>query len=460
MTNRRDFLRGATAAVCAASLPLRATKQTARPNILLLITDQQSADTASYRIGTRYIHTPNIDSLAASGTSFTRAYCANPLCVPSRASMFTGRYPTETGVMDNSDLYNVRLDTRKFHCMGKIFQRAGYKSAYFGKWHLPWRVDDTGAHGFTTMATTVNDDTATAFSASEFLQSKPDAPFLLVASFLNPHNICEWARGQQLPLGSIGQPPRLDRCPPLRANHLPQKNEPDIISLMRRSYQSSPTFPVGNFSEKQWREYLWAYYRLIEKADAQIGVALKALRDSGLDRNTVIVFTADHGDCQGAHGWNQKTVFYDEASRVPLIISSKSRASGTSTQLVNTGIDLIPTLCDLAGINTPPELPGISVKSANVHSRQYIVASNKMVQGAPVDGRKPVTSGRMVRSQRYKYCVYDKGDHRESLVDLEKDPGEMTNLAGEQRFSKELDQHRAMLKEWCDKTHDSFPIAG
>lgn len=463
MFNRRDFLKSAGAAVCATNLPLRAATPSEKQklNILVIITDQQSADTASYRIGTKYLHTPNIDSLSANGTSFTRAYCANPICVPSRTSMFTGRYPTETGVMDNSDLTTAHLDFKKVPFMGKIFQRGGYNTAYFGKWHLPCMEDETGIHGFATMATTVDDDTATAFASSQFLQAKHDAPFLMVASFLNPHNICEWARGQQLPLGAIGQPPSLDECPPLRPNHEPQQNEPDIIAFMRRSYQKSRMFPVGDFSEKQWREYLWAYYCLIEKADAQIGIVLQSLRESGLEENTLIVFVADHGDCQGAHGWNQKTVFYDEASRVPLIISRKGVGkANTSARLVNTGIDLIPTLCDYAGIAVPSGLPGLSLKNANIDPRQYVVASNKMVQGAPIDGRKLTPSGRMVRSHRYKYCAYSEGNHRESLVDLEKDPGEMMNLAGDSRFQNVLNGHRAMLAGWCSETRDSFSIPG
>lgn len=460
MFNRRDFLKSAGAAACAVNLPLRAAtpSEKQRPNILVIITDEQSADSASYRIGTKYVYTPNIDSLAANGTSFTRAYCANPICVPSRTAMFTGRYPTETGVMDNSDLTTAHLDPQKVPFMGKIFQRGGYNTAYFGKWHLPCMEDQTGIHGFATMATTVDDDTAAAFASSEFLQAKHDAPFLMIASFLNPHNICEWARGQRLPLGAIGQPPTLDKCPPLRPNHEPQKNEPDIIAFMRRSYQKSPMFPVGGFSEKQWREYRWAYYRLIEKADAQIGIVLEAVRKAGLEDNTLIVFVADHGDCQGSHGWNQKTVFYDEASRVPLIISRKGNKANTSDRLVNTGIDLIPTLCDYAGIAAPSRLPGMSLKNANSNPRQYVVASNKMVQGAPVDGRVLKPTGRMVRSRQYKYCAYSQGGRRESLVDMEKDPGEMINLAGDSRFQDVLNRHRAMLAEWCSKTYDSFSI--
>ncbi|MEO6817628.1 MAG: sulfatase-like hydrolase/transferase [Edaphobacter sp.] len=459
--NRRSFLKSAGSAACAATLSLRAatpsTKQ--KPNIVVLLTDQQSADSTSNRIGSKYVYTPNMDRLAANGTSFTRAYCANPICVPSRNSMFTGRYPTETGIIDNGGLATAHLDPQRFPMMGKIFERGGYSTAYFGKWHLACPEEETNVHGFRTMATTVNDDTAAAAAAAGFLQEKHDAPFLMIASFLNPHNICEWARGQRLPLGAIGQPPPLDECPPLLPNHAPQNHEPGIMALTRRSYQDSPMFPVGGFDEKKWREYRWAYYRLIEKADAQIGIVLQALRRSGLEENTLIVFLSDHGDCQGAHEWNQKTVFYDEAARVPLVISQRGAIPpGISTRLVNTGIDLIPTLCDYADIPIPSTLPGLSLRNSTNDPRKYVVASNKMVQGAPVDGRVPTPSGRMLRSRHYKYCVYDEGKQRESLVDMEKDPGEMTNLAGDLHFHDELTQHRAMLTVWCSKTHDTFPI--
>lgn len=463
MINRRTFLSGAGAAICGANLHLQGAPAAPGPNILIITTDQQSADAASYRMGSRYIRTPNMDGIAANGMVFDRAYCANPLCVPSRTSLLTGRYPTETGVMDNDDRTKVRLDPQKFPLMGKVFQAAGYNTGYFGKWHLPCPEKENSVHGFATIESS-QEDPRTAANAVKFLQAKHDAPFLMMASFLNPHNICEWARGQKLSLGEVGQPPSLDLCPPVRRNLEPQKNEPDIVALMRRSYQRTPMFPVGNFDEKKWREYLWTYYRLTEKVDAEIGKVLRALRESGLEPNTLIVFSADHGDCQGSHRWNQKTVLYEEAARVPFVLSQKGVTKpGTSVRLVNTGIDLIPTLCDYAGISVPENLPGLSLKDTAggknaPDPRQYVVVSNRMVQGAAVDGRVPTPDGRMVRGQRYKYCAYSEGKQRESLVDLEKDPGETANLAADPQFQNTLHEHRAMLAEWCRKTHDSFAV--
>jgi arylsulfatase A-like enzyme len=403
-----------------------------------------------------------MDSLAASGTFFTRAYCANPLCVPSRTSMFTGRYPAETGVETND---TTPIDARRFPMMGSIFKRAGYATAFYGKWHMPYKEPAAAVHGFDVVVRNEkeNGDAATAARAAQFLKDSRREPFLMVASFLNPHNICQWARGEDLPEGSVGTPPPLAQCPPLRPNSEIAKDDPDVIALMRRSYQSHRKFPVGNFNEKQWREYIWGYYRMIEKVDGEIGKVLGELRQSGLEERTLVVFLADHGDCQGAHRWNQKTVFYDEATRVPFILSWKGVTKpGTSDRLANTGVDLMPTLCDYAGIPVPQGLPGLSLKetangNAGKDPREYVVVCNKMAEGAEVDGRVPMPEGRMVRSQRYKYCAYSEGRRRESLVDMEKDPGETINIAGDSRYRDVLQRHRAMLADFRRRTNDTFP---
>jgi len=461
--NRRTFLKaGVGTALAGAATRLPAALVPKRQNILIITTDEQSADAMTCSIGHDLLYTPNIDSLALTGMRFTRAYAANPLCVPSRTSMYTGRYPVETGVETNDDL-NPDLDASRFPCMGTVFEQAGYRTAYFGKWHLPYPVKDKNAHGFQQVEDRV-DDRGTVDEAAKFLGGKNPQPFLAVASFLNPHNICNWARGEELSQGPIGPAPQAADCPPLRVDFPPQKNEPDIMTLMRESYQRSPMFPVGNFSDEKWRQYEWAYYRIVEKVDALIGKVLQAVQDNRLEEDTLIVFLSDHGDCQGAHHWSQETVFYEESVRVPFILKWKGKvARGTSDRLVSTGVDLIPTLCGLAGIPQPKGLRGLDLTDTATgrtrrDPREYVVASNHMVQGAPVDGRIPKPRGRMVRGQRYKYCVYDEGKHRESLVDLASDPGEMVNLAGQPHFQEVLKSHRRMLMQWETDLGYSFPI--
>jgi choline-sulfatase len=296
----------------------------------------------------------------------------------------------------------------------------------------------------------------------QFIRQKHTKPFLVVASFLNPHNICEYARGQELNNGPVGPPPPLAELPPAPANLLPPKNEPDSMTTMRQSYHNTATFPVGNFSVEKWRELRWAYYRMIEKVDGEIGKVLSALREGGLEENTLIIMTADHGECAGAHGFNQKTVFYEEAARVPLIVALKGTTKpGTSDRLINTGVDVLPTMLDFAGIDKPAKLHGRSLRPLALGTtpatwRSYVVVGNNMVQGGPVGLLRPATEGRMVRSERYKYSVFQFGAQRESLIDLQMDPGETNDLATEPAYRKVLLEHRGLLRAFAAERGDKL----
>ncbi len=465
MMDRRKFILAAGAAAGTAllgqtmlgkPLPLGALAQGKRPNILLIMTDQLSADAMSWVIGKKYLNTPVMDEIASKGTVFTHAYAANPLCVPCRTSIFTGLYPHQTKVQTNSDISEPLAG--KIKNMGTIFKEGGYDTGYIGKWHIAFPAKDSAAHGFEFMRDikNVGADNDIPAGAEEFLKIKREKPFLLVTSFVNPHNICEWPRDQELPDGEVVTPPAAEECPPVIANHAHMENEPDLLMLMKKSFQSNKLFPVGDFDEKKWRQYRWVYYRLIEKVDALIGKVIQSLRDAGQYDNTVVVFMSDHGDMQGAHGWSQKTVFFEESTRVPFIISEPGkRVKAVNDNLVNTGIDILPTLCGFAGIPLSQTYPGANVEKTE-KGREYIVVENKMIQGEPVDGVKPEPSGRMVRSKKYKYCTFDLGANNEILIDLEADPGEMVNLAGKPEYKTVLEQHRHYLAEWGKKTNDPF----
>jgi arylsulfatase A-like enzyme len=427
-----------------------------RRNILLIMTDQQFADGMSCVIGREHLHTPNMDALAGRGMRFTRAYSPNPLCVPMRTSMMTGKYPHQTQVQTNSDRDRFVSTDHRF--MGEVFREAGYETAYFGKWHVPLPRKDKATHGFEIFVEEGELDPA---PCSEFLLKRHDRPFLAVASFLSPHEVCEWSRRQPLPGGSIGEPPEVHARPPMRVNSEAPQCESDIMTHMRKSYQAHKLFPVGGYTDEDWRRLIWGYYRLIERADRFVGSVLSALRESGQEENTVVIFVSDHGDCHGAHRWNQKTVFYDESARVPLIISQKGETQkGISDQLVNVGVDLLPTLCDLAGIDRPAGFPGMSLKDVALGNspyldRAYVVSQNHMIQCQPVDGKHVTPHGRMVRSDRYKYCLYSEGELRESLVDMYKDPGEMCNLAGQPESAGILCRHRDYLRCFGQEHADS-----
>ena len=184
--SRREVLAQAAGAALAGPLLLsRADRAVGaskaagkRPNILLIMTDQQFADVMSCRMGRQYVHTPAMDSLAASGTLFTRAYSSNPLCMPLRNSLFTGRYPHETRVSHNGSPPGG-LDVANLPCMGTYFRKAGYETAYFGKWHLCFNQKDPREHGFDVMrgkgaGKDGGPDAATADGATAFIARAHD----------------------------------------------------------------------------------------------------------------------------------------------------------------------------------------------------------------------------------------------------------------------------------------------
>lgn len=426
-------------------------------------------------MGKKWLHTPNMDKLASEGSLFTRAYAANPLCGPSRNSIITGQFPHTTGIQANFDMASwgktddpIPWTDKDYKPLGKYFTDAGYETAYFGKWHLNYDPKDNASNGFETVEQWPKSQTDAKIpsAVNEFLEKEHQKPLLLWTSFYTPHGICQWSRFQELPQGPIDKLPPIDQLPPLPDNLLPPKNETEAMTLMRESYHQTSKFPVGDYSHFDWRRLAWGYYRLIEQVDAQIGQLIKVLKDNGYDKNTLFVFTSDHGEVLGAHGFNQKTVFYEESVRVPLILKYRGKINvGLNKTMVNTGIDLLPTLLDFAGIAKPKDLPGISLKEAEEEeenstsrSRPFIVVQNKMSQGGPVHGKVPVVNGRMVRGERYKYTLYDVSNHREALFDLENDPGETINIA-EQESSKDIVlKYRGYLEEFAIANHDELAI--
>ena len=201
---------------------LPAAQRRRRPNVLIITTDQQRVDAMS-AVGNKWVKTPHMDSLAAHGVYFTKSYCPYPLCSPSRASLHTGRTPHEIGVDRNT----VPIDPA-MPLSGQVFRAAGYDTGYAGKWHMPDVYPSDGIAGFEVLNNTTRQgklahdvDEATMNAAIEFLKRKHDKPFLLVVSFINPHDICLLA-GEDSPLldevWKRYQPPADAELPPLPAN--------------------------------------------------------------------------------------------------------------------------------------------------------------------------------------------------------------------------------------------------
>lgn len=455
--NTGRWLMAAALLVLSGSVNGQAQKaNTSKPNIIIIMTDQQTADAMS-NAGNKDLHTPAMDVLAANGTRFTRAYCAQPLCTPSRSSIFSGKMPHETGFTGNAAEKDGQWADSVL-TMGKIFKESGYKTGYVGKWHLPIPVTKVTQHGFETIQNTGTADYTDAVTPSEcasFIKKNKDNPFLLVASFLNPHDICEWARGDDLKMDVLDEAPDTALCPKLPLNWRIAPNEPAII---REQQKISPrTYPSVGWNETQWRKYRWAYNRLVEKVDRYVAMVLGSLKKYGIEDNTIIVFTSDHGDGYAAHEWNQKQVLYEESAKIPFMISKIGQwKAKTDDQLVCNGIDIIPTICGFAGIKAPTYLKGLDlskrVENPSVKLRDTLVIETDFADNVVLLGIK----GRAVITEDFKYIVYDKGEIREQLFNLKNDAGEMDNLAVKPAYRTKLNQMRAYLKQWCKEHQDSF----
>lgn len=440
---------------CFSVLFVKAQEQT-KPNIILIMTDQQTADAMS-NAGNKDLYTPAMDRLAANGVRFTKAYCAQPLCTPSRTAIFSGKMPYETGFVGNAPEKDG-LWSDSLMVMGKILKNGGYKTGYVGKWHLPIPTTKVSQHGFDYIENTNfldYNDAATPAYCARFLKENKNNPFLLVASFLNPHDICEWARGDALKMDVLADAPPPHLCPELPPNWDIQANEPKIVREQQKV--SFRTYPTVNWTPGQWRQYRWAYNRLVEKVDVYIGMLLASLKKYGLEKNTIIIFTADHGDGYAAHRWNQKQILYEESAKIPFIVAKLGQwQPRTDEMLVCNGVDIIPTIGGFTGVKLPSYLKGVDlskrIAEPNRQLRDTLVIETDFADNEQLMG----INGRAVITKDLKYIVYNQGEIREQLFDLSKDPGEMKNLAFDKAYSKKLKGMRSYLKQWCKQNGDSF----
>ena len=290
-----------------------------------------------------------------------------------------------------------------------------------------------------------HNDNGLAESAVAFLEQKHSKPFFLVVGFDNPHNICEYARSQNLPFGNQPELPQ-DEWPGLPQNFARNPYDADVIDYEQTLNYSA--YPTRHFTPDDWRRYRSLYFRLVKKVDAEIGKIVDAIDKQNLWKNTVIIFTSDHGDGVGAHHWNQKSALYEEVVNVPLIVTlpGKKNAGKELPQLVNEGVDFFASVCDWAGVALPEGLHGVSFKSLVEKADPKQAHQPYVVTETTFD--KGVARGWALRTDHYKYVLYDKGLYREQLYDMDNDRGEMRNLAIEKKYREVLLQHRAYLNEW------------
>lgn len=271
-------------------------------------------------------------------------------------------------------------------------------------------------------------------------------PLFLVASLLNPHEICEYGRHETLQYGELA-PFSTEECPNLPANFMPSTYAAEALTL---EHASSPRYhDTYTYTQDDWRRYLYAYYRLVERADREVGRIVGVLKAHGFYDDAAIVFLSDHGDGAAAHGWNQKWNLQEEVINVPLIVKPPKgaglRGVRNDEALSNVGLDLYATVCDYAGVTPDPGRyrgrslrPVAEGRQATLHDEVFV---ETLLPG-------PGMRGWSVVGPRYKYVLYQWGRNREALYDLQDDPGEMVNLAVDRRYEAELNRLRRAMYDW------------
>jgi choline-sulfatase len=438
---RRTFIRTGAALAASSAFGAPAVGKKSKPNILFIMTDQQGYDTISFA-GCRHVRTPALDRLAERGLQFHQSYSSNPLCSPARSVMLTGRTSSEAGVWTNGRAVHASCP----HMGQWLSQQAGYEPIYAGKWHLP-RSFTHGIPGFRVLTAGVGGqgnlgDTSTSRACEAFLRNRSSkTPFAMVASFFQPHDICQWLRLNIADPKATRFKGLEDELPPLPDNFDYDRREPAAVIRQRRKDEPGER---GRWSPLQWRYYIWSYYRHVEMVDAEIGRVLDALDAAKLTNDTLVLFTSDHGEGCAQHQMVRKSNFYDASVKVPIIAAMPGRVPegfGNSGSLVS-HLDLLPTMCDYAGIKPPDNVRGRSLRplfegglAPRAPWHPYIVAEANS------------NNGRMVRTSQYKYITY-RDDPVEQLFDMKSDPGETKNLAGSPEHAAALAEHQKMLREW------------
>jgi arylsulfatase A-like enzyme len=426
--------------------------ENSKPNVLFLVCDDLNCDIGCY--GHRLVKTPNIDRLAARGVRFASAFCQFPLCGPSRASFMTGLYPDQTLVRRNA-IY-IREHIPNVVTIPQMFRRNGYFATRIGKiyhYNVPRHIGTSGHDDPYSWNATINprgrdvDDESKIFSlrpgqfggtlswlaadgrdeeqtdgiaatAAVGLLKKygrSGEQFFLAVGLFRPHTpfVAPKKYFDLYPTESIQVP----KVPAGYAKALPK---PAQRTILRKKDQV-------NLREGLARQAIQAYYASITFADVQLGRILDQLRRSGLEGNTVVIFTSDHGYHMGEHGHYQKTTLFENADRVPLIIAGPGvTARGQTTEGLAEMVDFYPTLAGLCGLKTPGTVSGVSLLPLLTDPKRT-VRESALTQYA---------TGYSVRTARYRYTEWGTdGAAGAELYDRQSDPEELINLSQDEKMA-------------------------
>ncbi len=481
-TTRRNFLKilGWGAASISTSLAWPSCRRSTRPNIIVLFSDDQRFDTIR-ALGNETIQTPYLDSLVRMGTSFTNAYImggnSGAVCMPSRAMLLTGRSLFHIkGTGDTIPEEHVMIP--------ELFRKHGYSTFGVGKWHnspaayarcftggaeimfggmsdhwnIPaYRFDPTGS--YKTKTPVIEDPLRSnkityksydhitagrhssalfADAAVDFLKNQKTAtPFFLYVAFTAPHD----PRSAPQEFHDMYDPERI----PLPANYLPRhpfdNGEMEVRDELLAGFPRTP---------EEIRRHIADYYAIITHLDSQIGRILEALRQTGREQNTLVIFTGDNGLALGQHGLMGKQSVYEHSVHVPLIIRGPGIPAGERREDFCYLFEIFRTVCDQTGRAAPDSVEGRSlvraIKDEKRPEREALYVAYKNFQ-------------RAVRTERWKLILYNvRGERHTQLFDLLNDPWETDNLAGDPSHSGRLRELTEILKSLMREADDPVQL--
>ena len=444
-----------------------------KPNILFIISDDLTA-TALSCYGNEVCKTPNIDRLAAQGTRFTKAYCQGTYCGPSRASFMSGYYPHAIKMLGygsprpaigdratwaqhfkNNGYHTARV-SKIFH-MGvpggieKGTDGADDPASWTERFNSPgpeWKAPGdgetlennadgrkpgpVGGNTFVVVEADgddlVHSDGKTAAKAVELIKQHKDKPFFLGVGFVRPH----------VPFVA----PRKDYTDflPYSGMELPPKIENDWADIPKAgiNYKTSKNMKMD---VRRQKKAVGGYYASVAFMDRMVGQVLDGLTEAGLEDNTIVIFTSDHGYHLGEHDFWAKVSLHDESAAVPLIIRIPGKKPAVCNSLVEL-LDLYPTLSNLCGLEVPKRLQGKDISKMMSNPKEEVRNAAFSVNG----------KGFLLREQDWAYIAYGKnGKGEEELFDMNKDPKQYTNLAKDPKHAETVarfqKQMAAKLKE-------------
>jgi len=433
-----------TALLLAGLAALRANETAESYNVILLMTDEHNPRiTGCY--GDTLVKTPTLDGLAARGVRFTSAYCQNPICVPSRVSLVSGRMPCHLQTFGNTANQNYENITT----LADVFVKAGYQTAWFGKGH--WgdpRFQTTGdgaknkrgakaekdeSFGRLPQESQVskwpvekNPEHLTAGEALAFLEQNKARKFFMGVSLTKPH--FPFTIQQQyydLYWGKVSPP----RATPKLIEELPAVSKQE-----RAKYKHAEATTEDILRTKA------IYYGMVTYVDEEFGRILMKVDELGLRDRTIILYTADHGEMLGDRGIWYKNSFYDGSASIPFIWSfPKALPQGKVISAPAMNMDIFPTLCDLCNLPMPSGLEGKSLvplmKGTEDGKNRYALSEN--YRGG--------FAGRMIRTPKCKYSFYTNGE--EYLYDMQADPNEENNLIKNPDCRKTADELKQRASE-------------